>query len=296
LGELKLGKGSIECAVLEDGTRLISQRSLARAFGAGVPSGSRREDNLPAFLSSKNLKPFISDELKLKTAHVEYLMHGGAIAHGIRAETLPLVCDVWLRARDAGALFKRQKHLAEAADIITRGLAHVGIIALVDEATGYQDDRDRRALAKILEAFVAKELRPWVHTFPADYYREMYRLRGLSYPPTGNRMPRYFGVLTNDVVYSRLAPGVLEELKRTTPRTEKGRLKQHLHRRLTDDIGHPKLLQHLGAVVAVMRMSQDNDWKGFIKVLDKYYPRYLPAPLFEESSQKALPEGNGETV
>jgi hypothetical protein len=151
-------------------------------------------------------------------------------------------------ARSAGGVLKpSQVHIAAKAELIIRGLAHVGIIALVDEATGYQDDRDRRALAKILEAFVQKELKPWVHTFPADYYRELYRLRGLAYPPKGNKMPRYFGVLTNNIVYERLAPGVLAELRRITPRDDKGRLKDHLHRRLTDDVGHPKLLQHLGA-------------------------------------------------
>jgi hypothetical protein len=40
----------------------------------------------------------------------------------------------------------------------------------LDEATGYQRDRARDALEKILEEFIAKELRPWVPTFPDAYY------------------------------------------------------------------------------------------------------------------------------
>lgn len=284
-GILELGDRKIECAVLEDGTRVLSQRSFATAVGASKPSSMTRRGagELPSFLNAANLKPFIDEELIAAAKPIEYIpTHGGRSAYGIKAEAVPKVCKVWLLARDADALRHAQKHLAAGADIIIRGLAEVGIIALVDEATGYQDDRDRRALAKILEAFVAKELRPWVHTFPVDYYKELYRLRGLTYPPKGNKMPRYFGVLTNDIVYARLAPGVLAELRRVTPRDEKGRLKSHLHRRLTDDVGHPKLLQHLGSVVTVMKFSPDNDYDGFKKLLDKHYPRQTPAPLFDK--------------
>ena len=175
-------------------------------------------------------------------------------AFGYPAELLPKVCDVFLDADQAGALAKGQKHIAAQAQVLIRGLAHVGIIALVDEATGYQDERARDALARILEAFIAKELRPWVRTFPTDFYKEMFRLRKIPYREDVKR-PQYIGVLTNDLIYSRLAPGVLDELRRVTPRDEKGRLKTHLHRRLTEDVGHPKLQQHLSAVTALMKAS-----------------------------------------
>ncbi len=137
------------------------------------------------------------------------------------------------------------------------------------------------------------DLAPWVNeseplpTFPADYYRQLYRLRGLQYPPAkANQMPRYFGTLTNDVVYARLAPGVLEELHRLTPRDSKGRLKTHLHRRLTEDVGHPRLLTHLGAVIALMKVADDCDWDGFMRLLDRHYPRQTIGPHLFESLEK----------
>jgi hypothetical protein len=148
----------------------------------------------------------------------------------------------------------------------------VGIIALVDEATGYQRDRASDALSKILEAFIAKELQPWVKTFPDEYYEQLFRLRGLSYPSDTVKRPQYFGHLTNDIVYKRLAPTVLEELKKTTPKTPKGRLKNHLHRRLTPDLGHPKLREHMSSVVTAMKLSED--YEDFIKKLDSIHPRY----------------------
>jgi hypothetical protein len=159
-----------------------------------------------------------------------------------------------------------------AADILVRGLANVGIIALVDEATGFQRDRAATALAEILEKFIAKELRPWVQTFPNEYYAQLFRLRGLEFPKDSVKRPQYFGHLTNDIIYARLAPKVLEELKNATPRTPEGRHKHHLHRRLTEDFAHPRLREHLAAVVTAMQLSDDYD--DFLQKLDRVKPRF----------------------
>jgi hypothetical protein len=97
------------------------------------------------------------------------------------------------------------------------------------------------------------------------------RLRGMDYSSDTVQRPRYFGLLTNDVVYDRLAPGVLEELKRVNPKDEVGRRKHRHFQWLTSNKGYPKLREHLGAVVATMRLS--GDWHDFMTKLDKYYPR-----------------------
>src|SRR5208283_382525 len=159
-----------------------------------------------------------------------------------------------------------------ACDILVRGLAQVGIIALVDEATGYQRDRAADALAKILEAFIAKELQPWVKTFPSDYYEQLFRLRGLQYPTFTVQRPQYFGCLTNNIVYKRLAPGVLAELKKVVPRNEDGRPTAKYFQKLTTNVGYPKLREHLGGVVAIMKLSAD--YSDFMVKLNKLYPPY----------------------
>jgi hypothetical protein len=151
---------------------------------------------------------------------------------------------------------------------------------------GYQADRSRDALAKILEAFVAKELRRWVKTFPADFYREMFRLRGLPYNGSVKR-PQYIGHLTNDLVYARLAPGVLDELRRVTPRDEKGRLKTRLFQRLTEDLGHPRLLEHLAAVTTLMKAC--DKWGQFAPMLDRALPRQVALPLFDGKEELPQP-------
>jgi hypothetical protein len=78
-------------------------------------------------------------------------------------------------------------------------------------------------------------------------------------------------MLTNDIVYERLAPGILEELEQRNPKDEKGRRPRRHHQWLTDDVGHPALAQHLHAVTGIMRASKD--WKQFHDILDRAFPK-----------------------
>ena len=229
--------------------------------------------DVPHFLAFKSLKRFVDKHLgDLQSIIVKYRTERGNTAHGIKAEIIPKICDIWLDAEEEGQLGSRQRKIAQKAKLIMRALAHVGIIALVDEATGYQRARAADALAQILDAFIAKELRPWVKTFPDEFYEELFRLRGLKYPRDKVSRPRYFGHLTNDVIYRRLAPGILEELRRITPKTPSGRRRGTFPQRLTEDVGHPKLREHLSAVIAVMQLSEGYD--DFVRKLNKVRPRY----------------------
>lgn len=272
---LRIGDVEIPCYVLEDGTRVITQsgfsQALGMARGGSMIAGMNR---LELFASRKSINPFISQQIYERLANpIPFVTPAGAKANGFEATLLADLCEAVLQAREGGNLQKQQLGIAKQAEILVRGFARVGIVALVDEATGYQADRARDALAKILESFIAKELQQWVQTFPGDYYRELFRLRGLEFPTDTVRRPQYFGLLTNDIVYKRLAPGVLDELKRVTPRDEEtGRYKHKFFQRLTANKGYPKLREHLGAVVAVMKLSRD--YRDFVGKLDSLYPRY----------------------
>lgn len=202
------------------------------------------------------------------------------------ATLLPKVCEVMLQARDAGVLSKPQKNIARQAEILLRGLAHTGIVALVDEATGFQDDRAKDALAKILEAFVTKELRPYLKTFPTDYYKEMYRLRHWPWPelPTdqSKRSP-LVGKFTDNLMYDRLAPGVKQRLKQLVGRDGSGRLKHKMFQYLTENLGDPRFREHLASVVALMKAA--DDWPQFMEMINRSLPRYIPMPLFDELTE-----------
>jgi P63C domain len=212
---------------------------------------------------------------------------GAVLAHGIEANALPLVCEVWVRAHQAKALRPNQIPTAIRAQILLRGLQKVGITALVDEATGYQKDRPKDELRLILEAYIAKELLPWTERFPEDFYKEMFRLREwpfntLDYDQKGPQGPRYAGKLTNELIYNHLPPGVRQELERLNPRAEKGRRKYHHHRFLTGEIGHPHLEKQVAVVTALMRVSPD--WEAFMRNFNRNFRPHLPEQrdLFEE--------------
>ncbi len=269
---LRIGDVEIPCYVLEDETRVLSQRGLLS--GLGMPKGSTPsgDDQLTVLANTMLAANLIDpDKALLLKMPIEFRpKHGGRAAYGYPATVLADICEAVLEARSSGRLPQRLQQMAKQCEILIRGFARVGIIALVDEATGFEKVRARDSLAKILEAWVAKELQPYVRTFPPDFYEELFRLRGLAYPPENPKFrPQYFGVLTNDIVYERLAPGLLDELKKQSSKDEK---KAHLHRRLTQEVGHPKLREHLASVITAMKLS--SDYKKFINNLNRLHPRF----------------------
>ena len=141
------------------------------------------------------------------------------MAYGYEATILPELCDAILAARQGKKLNYQQEHIAKQAELLVRAFARVGIIALVDEATGYQEIRDREALQEILKRYISEELMKWVRTFPMDFYKQIFRLKAWNW--NDGKMSPIVGNIVNDLVYARLAPGVLEELKKRNPVTEK---------------------------------------------------------------------------
>src|SRR6185312_10109775 len=189
-GDLKIGDTIIPCAVLDDGTRVVTENGLTNALLGSRSGASKRLKRasveqgapLPLFIAPGNLKPFITKELLDGPLKPITYIQGDRKVSGFDATALPTVCEIWLRARADGRLQAQQADKAKQAEILMRGLARVGITALVDEATGYQDARARDALAKILEAFVAKELQPYLKRFQPEFYKQVYRLRGWAFP------------------------------------------------------------------------------------------------------------------
>jgi hypothetical protein len=290
---LIIGDVKIPCFVLENEIRVLSQGgftgALGMARGGSMIAGMNR---LQLFVSRKGINSYISNDLVERIANpIPFITPSGFRAHGFEATLLADVCEAVLRAREAGALQTQQLGIAAKCEILVRGFARVGIIALVDEATGFQRDRAKNALARILEEFVAKELQPWVKTFPDEYYAQLFRLRELDYPKDSVKRPQYFGTLTNDIVYKRLAPGVLEELKKVIPKTESGRRKGALSQALTRNIGYPKLREHLGATVAFMKISRD--YHDFIDKMDTHYPRFGDQYRFDFDYERDKDDGKG---
>jgi len=272
-GTVNIGGKELGCAVLDDGTRVLTATSIFKAFDRprrGKSSTDQRAENMPSFIDANNLKPY-SDAVFQSGPNYEVKFtakNGKMIYTGYNAEILPIICEIYLKARDDGVLIESQKPLAVVSDILMRSLAKVGITALIDEATGYQEDRDRDELQKILAAYINAEFMPWTKRFPDEFYVELFRLKGWQY--RGNPKPAIVGKITNELIYERLPSGVLDELRTKNPRSDStGNRKHRYHQFLTYDTGIPHLDKHIASVVTLMKIS--NTWDEFIKLFNKRF-------------------------
>ena len=269
---LKIGDVTIPCYVLEDGTRVLTQRGLVAGLGMKYGSSSKGADRLTRFLGGSKLSLHVSNELRVLLANPLKFRTSGGIANGYPATILADICDAVLAARKDGALQKQQAHIAEQCEILVRGFARVGIIALVDEATGYQEQRKRDELHQLLAVYLSEEKLKWAKRFPDEFYQHLYRLRGWAWPTGNNRTP-YVGKLTNKLVYEMLPSGVLDELKQRNPTDpETGRRRHKHHQFLSEDIGQPDLRDHFLQLLPLMRVAKT--WE----MLEAFIADGLPSP------------------
>jgi hypothetical protein len=189
---------------------------------------------------------------------------------GIDATLIPDVCEAFLRARDADALHHTQADIAKQAEILMRALAHTGIIALVDEATGYQADRDKDELVKIVNAYVSEQWRKWTSMFPHEFFKQIHRIQGWDYVDKQATHPQYVGKLINEYIYDRLPDGVLEKLREVNP-SEGGRRKRKHTQHMTDDTGVPHLDRQIITVTTLLEVSDDKAM--FEELLLKKFPK-----------------------
>lgn len=272
----------LPCYVLEGGIRVLSQRGLQTGVGLS-PGGGRelRRPRLVTFFEILEKKGVDTSGLggKLENPLVFKSSHGG-ITHGYNAEIINDICEVVLDAQSKKQLEPNQDHIAKRCEALLRGLARVGINALIDEATGYQDVRTKRALAEILERFLSNEARAWTKTFPLKFYREMYRLLGWKWielekgkkPPT----PQVVAKFTDNLVYKRLAPNVLKELRAKNPMTPEGYRRHRHHQWFNESEGLPALKEHVSKVILLMAASKGGDWEDFLVRLERALPLKWP--------------------
>ncbi|KZL48456.1 hypothetical protein A2T98_17850 [Nodularia spumigena CENA596] len=256
-GQINLGDFKVDCYVLEDGRRVISgsgmQSALKMLDEDSQPGGSR----LTRHLNQKTLEPFFQ-EAKSK-GHLDPIVcyKGKQLINGYESYALLDICDAFLEARKCSvSLGERQAIIAEQCEVIVRSFAKLGLIALIDEATGYQYERERDELQRLIDSYVSEELRAWTKTFPDVYYQEIFRLRGWDYTVTGiKKRPGVVGRWTNTFIYEQLPLGVLEELKIKTPKGAR------LFQSLTDDVGDVHLRSQLQSIITLMQVS--DSWEEF---------------------------------
>lgn len=292
-GVLTIGDIQIQCAVLQDGQRVVVQSDLLSALGrTGQPKvGVGESFELPPFLRANNLKPFIPEGLHRSSTPIVFKAIADGKerrwAYGYPAHILPDICSVFIDAKDADALHHNQEETYRRCKVLLRGFARVGVVALVDEATGYQAERERDELQRILAAYIAPELLPWTRRFPDEFFKQIYRLHNWTYNEGDTQGPRYVGKLINQYVYERLPQGVMDELRRLNPAID-GRRKYHHHRLLSDHTGHPHLDRHISQVVVLLRAARSKS--EFKDLFERAFP------VRGDQVQLSLPAAASEVV
>ena len=281
---LPIGAVEVECAVLDDETRVLSATSVFDAFGRARKGMNKRLEidgtKVPPFLATKNLKPYITQEVMGWTKPIEY-MDGNQKKTGYAARLLPVMCKIYLDARRDGALTSTQMKLADQSEILLTAFAQVGIDALVDEATGYQYSRSHNALRILLDKYIAEGMRQWVKTFPDSFFDQLDKLYD-NEPTTSQKRPQYYGHFINRYIYKPIEHGYVKEALDKLNITDEGKRKAKFHQWLSDD-GKQVLSRQLGRTEMLMEMCADIG--AFKKAAQKQKDISIAPYLFDDMNQ-----------
>lgn len=275
-GKMLVGELDLDCYVLEDGRRVFHKRGMARALGMKSGGGN-------VFLRAvqrKGLGSEINQKLLGKIENpIVFKPLTQDLGHGYDAEVLVDICRAIIRAQESGKLHPTQHGLAEQAKILATAFAKVGVTALIDEATGFQQVRTPDALRVLVQQYIEEERREWEKQFPDEYYDELNRLYGSKrLTTTGSgaviqNRPQHFAKFTRSYVYQPLANGaVLEELDRLNPKIDqKGTRRARFHQHLNEGYGIEKLKRQVGEILTLIKVS---DTVGqFKKLFARRFPQ-----------------------
>lgn len=263
--DLLIGDALVRCCVLNDGRRVIKDKSLFAAIGK-TRKGEVRVDGFPAIIGSKTLANLYLELYGNDVSPIdrfEVAEFSGRTGLWYDANSIPIICDLYLEAESRNAISSGQEHVLERTKLLLRALAKVGITALIDEATNYQDQRGKNELQILLSKYITEHLQPYSNEFPAEYFENLFRLYGIPYDPTTNKRPRYFAQFNLKYVYNMLAPNAVEALDKFNPpiynedRRRSDR-RYRMYRHLTED-GIKELREHLKQLVTVMKLSNNID-------------------------------------
>lgn len=287
--KLTLGGVEVDCYVTEDGERLIAGRGMQevlRLVDEGLPrSGQKPGSRLTRLLNNIILKPLIYKEKSQDHFDPKKRRYHGRVIAGFNAEMLVDICEGMLVARSQGALkTPRQAIVASQAELILRGLAKTGIVALIDEATGYQQMRPADGLRSYFDQVLRRDLAAWAKRFPDEFYENIYKLKGWEWPGMGKNRFSVVGKYTNDLVYGRILPGLNEELDKRNPKNTKGQRAYKHHQWLNDDAGDKLFSAQMFTILALQRAclnKSGNKWNHFMSIMDDILPKKdSPISLF----------------
>lgn len=261
-GDLTLGDAEIPSYVLNTGDRVFSLKGVVSGL-MGIQGGQLTE-----YLKVRPLQPHLPIDLVPNEAgevHALFKFDTGAdgvgkYALGIKVERFnallraysSALVDHILSASDDGRaqgklpMTSKQLEIAYRAVKFQQACADVGLVALVDEATGYQYERAADALQLKLKLYLEDEMRKWERTFPEHLWVEFGRLT--NWKGSIHSRPKYWGKLVMELIYGYLDPDVAKWLKDNAPKPMRG---QNYHQWLSSQFGLKKLTEHIWMVIGM---------------------------------------------
>lgn len=290
-GYVEIGEVKLYSFVTKTEKRLITASDVFKAVGR-TRRGEVRVKGYPSFIGARNLIPYVDDELRTRMQPIKYKAKNGKTAEAYDATIIPLVADLYIQAHDDGVLSGNQEKVYARSMIIIRSLAKVGITALIDEATGYQDDREAQALQKLLQAYISEDLLKWQPHFPREFYEQIYRLYGISdkFDPMNAKRPQWIGAFTNKYVYGVFPEEVMKEIRRKNPPVDTAHstvYRGYKHFQfLTENVGIPQLDKHLATLIGVMKLS--SDIRDFENKFNKVFSKELERKAVQDDLRNGL--------
>lgn len=250
-GRINIMGIEIGCAVLSDERRVFFQREVLGALTGNRKGGIER------YFAPENLKPFVPKKYSGENwdENVIKFMLNGRETHGFEATDIIDICNMYIQARNEGKLLPNQEHLAVRADVIVNAFAKTGVVALIDEATGYQIHRKKDALRLLVESYIVEEARKWMKEFPDEFFIELDRIydRKTTAP---NKRPQHYGHFINKYIYDPIEHGyVLDKLQELNPLNENGNRSKNFHQFMNEQKGIQVLRNRIGKVTALLQVS-----------------------------------------
>lgn len=280
-GPLRIGAVEVDAYRLDDGRRMLSKAAMASALGLKSKGGN-------AFLRSMTrpvVREFMSEDLWGLIDKPEHFRRmptdsgpQGQVIDGYEGAVLIDACSALIDAGRSGKLVERQLFLAMNAEIIVRSAAKLGIVGLIDEATGFVD-KGKDEYRLLFQQFIRDEWAQWEQEFPDKFADMLYKLYGYKrFDASSSKHPRFFSKFTRKYIYHPLANShgkILELLDEKNPVVyANGGRRYKLFQFLNEEVGMKAIRAHLWQVVGIGNSS--SGIKQFERSFYRAFPEAVP--------------------
>ncbi|RUT61752.1 hypothetical protein C1143_09540 [Clostridium botulinum] len=249
----------LPCYVLSDGQRVFRLSNLTKALR------DKEHGKFGNYLAASNIVKYLPERLRPLTDEnhdrtpqgVMEFEFDGKIEKGYNSEDFMDVCSAFVTANlNNEKLSEAQQEIVKNANKFILATAKIGIVALIDEATGYQAERNSKELQLKMKYFLTEDeiAKEWERTFPNELWYEFGRLT--NWKGSLKKRPKYWGKLVNALIYDLLDKDIAEYLRKNkVPKYNK-----HIkYFQWFNEYGTKELTQHIWQIIGMAKLCKNMD-------------------------------------